>query len=120
MKKGIGTIEREFANLLWKKVPVSVSEVIKMAESCFGWKRTTTYTVLKRLNQKGLFQNENGTVVALVSREKFDTLQTESFIEESFHGSLPAFLAAFSSGKKLNEEEIEALQKLIDESRMSK
>jgi len=120
MKKGIGTIEREFADRLWEKAPVSVSEVIKMAETCFGWKRTTTYTVLKRLNQKGLFQNENGIVIALMSKEAFETLQTEMFIEESFHGSLPAFLTAFSSGKKLNEEEIEALQKLIDESRMRK
>ncbi|MBQ7889432.1 MAG: BlaI/MecI/CopY family transcriptional regulator [Erysipelotrichaceae bacterium] len=120
MKNSVGTIEREFAYLLWERVPLSVTEVITLAEDHFGWKRTTTYTVLKRLNQKGLFQNENGIVFQLMSKEQFETKQTEIFLEESFRGSLPAFIAAFSSGKKLSDKEIEALQQLIDESRERK
>ena len=82
-----------------------------------GWKKSTTYTVLKRLCDRGIFQNQNGTVTALLSREEFQARQSEEFIADSFGGSLPAFLASFAARKKLSEEEIRQLQELIDQSR---
>ena len=89
-------------------------ELAKLAEAELGWKRTTSYTVLGRLCQRGLFKNEGGVVQSLVSREDFYSMQSENFVEESFEGSLPAFVAAFSRRKKLSGEEIEELKRLID------
>lgn len=109
----LGIIESKFADLIWDHQPVSTSELIKLCEKEFEWKRTTTYTVLKRLSEKGLFENENGTVKALMSREEFYSLKTETFVNESFGGSLPAFLAAFTSRKKLSGEEVDEIKKLI-------
>ena len=86
----------------------------ELALEKLNWKRTTTYTVLKRLCDKGLFQNQGGTVTALISREEFYARQSERFVEDTFQGSLPAFLAAFGSRKKLSDAEIDQLQKIID------
>lgn len=111
----LGIIESKFADLIWENQPVSTSELIGLCEKEFEWKRTTTYTVLKRLSEKGLFENKNGTVKALMSREEFYSLKTETFVNEAFDGSLPAFLAAFTSRKRLSEEEIAGIKKLIDD-----
>lgn len=113
----IGTIERHFAELIWANAPVGSGELVKLAERELGWKKSTTYTVLRRLCERGLFRNENGEVTALVSREEFDAGRSARFVEEEFEGSLPAFLAAFTAGKKLSDEQILVLQRLIDESR---
>ena len=89
----------------------------ELAEEALGWKKSTTYTVLKRLCDRGIFQNEGGTVTSLLSRADYDTAQSQQFVEESFSGSLPAFITAFTRRKKLTEDEIAELQKLIDQNR---
>ena len=112
---GLGEAERRFAELIWQNAPLSSTALVKKAEDALGWKKSTTYTVLKRLCDKGLFQNEGGTVRVLMTKEAFDSTQSEQFVEETFSGSLPAFLAAFTAKKKLTRREVEALQKLIDD-----
>lgn len=110
----LGMIESKFADMIWNNEPISTASLVKLCEKELDWKRTTTYTVLKRLSERGLFQNENGTVTSLVSRNDFYSMKTESFVNETFGGSLPAFLAAFASRKKLNKEEIDEIRNLID------
>ena len=111
----LGEIESRFADIIWENEPLKTSELLKLCEEAFGWKRSTTYTVLKRLEKKGLFINQEGTVTSLLSREDFYSRQSEQFVEQSFGGSLPAFLAAFTSGKKLSEKEVLELKQIIDE-----
>ena len=113
----LGAVERRFADLIWENEPLSSGELVKLCERELQWKKSTTYTVLKKLCEKGLFQNEHGTVTALVSPEEYDAALSHKIVEETFHGSLPAFLAAFSRRKKLSDEEVAQLQRLIDESR---
>lgn len=113
----LGVIESRFADLIWQNEPLTSTELVKLAERELNWKKSTTYTVLKRLCERGMFQNQNGTVTSLISKQEFYALQSEKFIEDTFSGSLPAFLAAFTTRKKLSEEEIDQLQKLIDQSR---
>ena len=110
----LGEIETIFADIIWDNEPVSSRRLTELAEKRLNWKRTTTYTILKRLCDRGLFQNEGGTVTSLISREEFYACQSEQFVEETFQGSLPAFLAAFGSRKKLSDSEIDELQKIID------
>lgn len=113
----LGAIETRFANLIWEREPVSSAELVRLAAEELGWKKSTTYTVLKRLCGRGIFQNQGGCVTACLSREEFYAIQSEQFVTETFSGSLPAFLAAFTNRKKLSESEIDQLQKLIDENR---
>lgn len=113
----LGVIESRFADLIWEHEPLTSAELVELCGRELNWKRTTTYTVLKKLSERGLFQNDRGTVTSLISRQEYYALQGEKFVEETFSGSLPAFLAAFTSRKKLSEEELDALQQLIDESR---
>ena len=111
----LGTIEARFADIIWEHAPLSSSELVTKAETVLGWKKSTTYTVLKRLCQKGLFQNDQGTVNVLIPRKEYDTMQSQKFVADAFHGSLPAFLAAFCSGKRLSEQEVAQLRKLVEE-----
>ena len=113
----LGEIESIFADIIWDNEPLSSRRLAELALERLEWKRTTTYTILKRLCDRELFQNEGGTVTSLVSREEFYARQSEMFVEETFHGSLPAFLAAFGSRKKLTDSEIDELQKVIDSMR---
>ena len=113
----LGEIEKIFADLIWDNEPLSSRRLTELAEERLKWKRTTSYTVLKRLIDRGLFQNVNGSVTSVVSREEFCARKSEQFIEETFQGSLPAFLAAFGRGKKLSDSEIDALQRLIEDMR---
>ena len=113
----LGEVESVFADIIWNNEPLSSRRLAELAQERLNWKRTTTYTVLKRLCDLGLFQNQGGTVTSLVSREEFYALQSERFVEETFDGSLPAFVAAFGSRKKLSDSEIDELQKLIDDMR---
>lgn len=113
----LGEIETRFADLIWEHQPVSSGELVKLCEKELDWKKSTTYTMLRRLCQRGIFENSGGLVTALMSREQFKALQSEKFIEETFDGSLPRFLAAFSSRKRLSEDEVRQLQELIDRSR---
>ena len=110
----LGEVESVFADIIWNNEPLSSRRLAELAQERLNWKRTTTYTVLKRLCDRELFQNVDSTVTSLVSREEFYARQSEQFVEETFQGSLPAFLAAFGSRKKLSDAEIEELQKVID------
>ncbi len=111
----LGAVESRFADMIWQNEPISSAELSRVAEKALGWKKTTSYTVLKRLCDKGIFENCKGTVKSLISKEEFNSLQSERFVEETFQGSLPAFLAAFTRGKKLTEKEVSALRRMIDE-----
>ena len=113
----LGEMESIFADIIWQQEPLSSRKLSELAEQRLNWKRTTTYTILKRLCDRGLFQNSGGQVTSLVSREEFYARQSEQFVDSAFQGSLPAFLAAFSSRKKLSDSEIQELQKLIDSMR---
>lgn len=110
----LGEVESIFADIIWNNEPLSSRRLAELAEEKLAWKRTTTYTILKRLCDRGIFQNQGGTVTSQVSRQEFYAMQSEKFVEETFDGSLPAFLAAFGSRKKLSQNEIDELQKVID------
>ena len=110
----LGPVESHFAELIWDGEPISSTELVHLAQRELDWKKSTTYTVLKRLCEKGIFQNEGGVVTSRLSREEYTARQSEQFVEETFSGSLPAFLAAFTRRKKLSEEEIDQLQQLIE------
>lgn len=113
----LGNIEGKFADIIWKHAPLSTSELIRLCEQELGWKRTTTYTVLKKLSDRGIFENQNGTVKVLLSKEEFLARQSERYVENSFGGSLPGFLAAFTSRRNLSEKDIAELQSIIDRNR---
>ena len=110
----LGAVEARFADIIWEREPVTSTELIKLAAAKLTWKRTTTHTVLRRLCDKGLFQNNNGVVTSLLSRQEFYALHSKKYVDETFAGSLPAFLAAFTSEKKLTAEEITEICELID------
>lgn len=111
----LGAVESRFADIIWKNEPISSSEIVKICEKELEWKKSTTFTVLRRLCQKGIFQNNNGCVTSLISRDEFYSLQSEKFVEETFQGSLPAFLAAFTSRKNLTPEEVAQLRRMVEE-----
>lgn len=113
----MGAIETRFAEMIWQREPISSTELVKLAAKELEWKKSTTYTVLRRLCERGIFQNQDGTVTSKISREDFYAVQSEQFVEETFSGSLPAFLAAFTTRKKLSDREIAELQALIDQNR---
>ena len=113
----LGMMEGRFADIIWASAPISTGDLIKICEAQFGWKRTTTYTMLKRLCQRGIFENDNGTVIVLMPKEKFHQKQSEQFVTDTFGGSLPAFIATFTKGKTLSDEEADEIQRLIDKSR---
>lgn len=110
-------VETRFAEIIWAHEPVSSAELVKLAEEALGWKKSTTYTVLRRLCERGIFRNEGSAVTSLLSRADYDAAQSRQFVEESFSGSLPAFIAAFTRRKKLTDEEVSELQSLIDQNR---
>lgn len=111
----MGAVESRFADIIWENEPISSAELAARSQEQLTWKKSTTYTVLKRLCDKGIFQNERGTVTSLISRKEYYALQSEKFVEETFEGSLPAFLAAFTARKKLSEEEVAQLRRMVDE-----
>ena len=113
----MGAIESRFADIIWQNEPIASPELVKLAAKELDWKKSTTYTVLKRLCERGIFQNNDGTVTSLISKQDFYAVQSEKFVEETFSGSLPAFLAAFTTRKKLSDAEINELQELINRSR---
>ena len=112
--KKMGMLESRFADFIWFNEPIASGKLVKMAEKELSWKPTTSYTVLKRLCERDIFQNVDGVVTSLISRGEFYALQSEQFVDETFEGSLPAFLAAFGSRKKMSDAEIEDLKKIID------
>lgn len=111
----LGVIEAKYADMIWEHEPVTSSELVKMTAVAFNWKRTTAHNVLRRLIDKGLFKNENGLVTSVLSREEFYSKQSKQYVESTFAGSLPAFIAAFTQNSKLTQEEAEAIRKMIDQ-----
>ncbi|NBJ92474.1 BlaI/MecI/CopY family transcriptional regulator [Parablautia muri] len=111
----LGEMEMKFATIIWKNEPISSGELVKLGEKELKWKKSTTYTILKRLCEKGLFRNTSGIVTSQISFQEFQAKQSEQFVEEAFAGSLPGFVAAFCSRRKLEEDEILELQKIIDD-----
>ena len=113
-QKRLGAVEARFAAIVWEHAPLSSSELVKRCAEELGWKKSTTYTVLKKHCERGLFKNEDAIVQVVKTRADYDREQSAQFVEESFGGSLPAFLAAFTSGKPLTPEEAEEIREMID------
>ncbi len=111
----MGVVESRFADIIWENEPISSTDLWKMTENILGWKKSTTFTVLKRLCEKGIFKNTKGIVTSVLSHDEVYSIRSEKFIEETFKGSLPAFLAAFTSRKNLSSEEIEHLKRIVAE-----
>lgn len=110
----LGMVEARFADLIWENEPIPSGELVKLSLRELDWKKSTTYTVLKKLCDRGIFQNDNGIVCSLMTKEQFRASQSEKFVEETFQGSLPAFLSAFSSRKKLSAAEVSEIRKMIE------
>lgn len=115
MEIQLGVVEAKYADMIWEHEPVTSSELVKLTEVAFNWKRTTAHNVLRRLIDKGLFKNENGLVTAVISREEFYAKQSRQYVEDTFAGSLPAFIAAFTQHTKLTQEEADTIRKMIDQ-----
>ena len=110
----LGIVERRFAELIWANEPLSSGALVKLCEAELHWKKPTTYTVLRKLCEKGIFRNENGAVTSLLTRADFDAIQGAQLVNESYGGSLPAFIAAFAAGRPLSEKEIAKIREMID------
>ncbi|MBQ7830360.1 MAG: BlaI/MecI/CopY family transcriptional regulator [Clostridia bacterium] len=110
----LGAVESRFADIIWANQPLTTKELVQICEKELNWKRTTTYTVLKKLCDRGIFATENSTVTALLTKDEFQAIQSEKFVGETFDGSLPAFIAAFTSRKKLSDSEIAEIRKMIE------
>ena len=113
----LGAVESRFAEIIWTHEPLTTGQLVKICAEQLQWKRTTTYTVLKKLSEMGIFKTENSVVTSVISRQEFDAMQSEQFVEENFKGSLPAFLAAFTARRKLTDKEIEEMKQLIEQMR---
>jgi len=107
--------EYRFCLILWEHEPVKSTELVKLCEQELGWKKATTYTVIKRLSERGVIKNENAVVTSLVSKEEIQRAEMEEMVEKTFEGSLPAFIAAFASHAKLKKEDAEKLMQMIDD-----
>ena len=110
----MGVVETRFAELIWDNEPMGSGELVKLCAQELNWKKSTTYTVLKKLCDRGIFANEDGVVRSLYNKEQFYAAQSRQYVEDTFQGSLPAFMAAFSAGHKLSEKELKEVQALLD------
>lgn len=110
----LGLVETQFADIVWSNAPVTTKKLVELCETALGWKRTTTYTVLKKLCNKGIFKTEDSIVSVLIPKAEFAAIRSEQFVEKSYGGSLPAFIAAFTSRNKLSAKELDEIHKLID------
>ena len=110
----MGAVETRFAELIWDNEPMGSGELVKLCAQELNWKKSTTYTVLKKLCDRGIFANEDGVVRSLYNKEQFYAAQSRQYVEDTFQGSLPAFMAAFSAGHKLSEKELKEVQALLD------
>ena len=111
----LGVVQERFADIVWDNEPIASGDLVKICEKELEWKKSTTYTVLRKLCDKGLFKNDDGTVTSLISKEEFYSAKSKQIVEDSYSGSLPAFVAAFISNKKLTAKEADEIQKMIDE-----
>lgn len=110
----LGAVQERFADIVWANEPLASGELVKLCVKELNWKKPTTYTVLRKLCEKGILQNEDGIVTSIISRDEFYSAKSEQIIEDSYDGSLPAFIAAFTSHKKLTAKEVEEIQQMID------
>ena len=110
----LGMVEARFADIVWQNAPLTTRELVALCEKELRWKRTTTYTVLKKLCDRGIFKTEDSVVTVLIEKNGFYAIQSEKFVEETFSGSLPAFLAAFTTRKNLSAAEIAQIRAMID------
>ena len=106
--------EYRFCLLLWEHEPVNSTKLVSLCRDQLGWSKATTYTVIRRLSERGVLKNENTIVTSLISKEEAQSSRLEEMVEETFEGSMPAFIAAFSRGRKLTKSEVDQLQALID------
>lgn len=110
----LGVVETRFAELIWANEPISSGDLVKLCAKELEWKKSTTYTVLKKLCDKGLFQNSSGTVTSILSQREFQSRQSRRFVEDTFSGSLPAFIAAFAESGDLSDSDISEIRRMID------
>ena len=110
----LGAVETCFAELIWTNEPLPSGELVKLCARELEWKKSTTYTVLKKLCDRGIFQNRDGMVSSILSQKEFQSRQSRRFVEDTFSGSLPAFIAAFADGGNLTEHDISEIRKMID------
>ena len=111
----LGLVEARFADIIWNNEPLTTRELVTLCEQELNWKRTTTYTVLKKLCERGIFVMEDKQVTSLISKEEFSSIQCDTFVKENFQGSLPAFIAAFASRNKLSDKEIAEIRRMMAE-----
>lgn len=115
VEKKLGAVESRFADIIWTHEPLRSGELVDLCARELDWKKPTTYTVLRRLCERGIFRNDNGVVTSVISRDDFYAMQSERFVAETFAGSLPSFLAAFTRRRNLSSAEINELRRMIDE-----
>ncbi|MGN0572112.1 MAG: BlaI/MecI/CopY family transcriptional regulator [Candidatus Fimenecus sp.] len=111
----LGEVESRFADIVWDNAPLTSRELVARCAEQLNWKKSTTYTVLKKLCVRGFFENEKGTVRVVTTKAEYEAMQSEQFVAEKFHGSLPAFVAAFTTRQALSKDEIEEIRRMIDE-----
>ena len=114
MEIELGEIQEQFAEIIWENEPIASGKLVKIADERLGWKKSTTYTVLRKLCEKGLFQNYDGIVTSVISKAEFDRAKSHKFVNDNFGGSLPSFIAAFTGRKKLSKKEGDEIQRMID------
>lgn len=110
----LGLVESRFADMVWQNEPITTKELVRLCEKELNWKRTTTYTVLKKLCDRGIFLTENSVVTSRISKDEFYAIQSEQFVDETFSGSLPAFIAAFTTRKKPTARELKEIRRMIE------
>ena len=110
----LGVVETRFAELIWAHEPLTSGELVKLCAKELEWKKSTTYTVLKKLCDRGIFQNQDGMVTSILSQKEFQSRQSRRFVEDTFSGSLPAFIAAFAEGGELSDQELLEIRRMID------
>ena len=110
----LGAVESRVADIIWENEPLTSGELVKLCEKELTWKKSTTYTVLKKLCERGIFRNEKGVVTSLVSKQELNSRQSEQFVEENFKGSLPAFIAAFTKRKAISQKDLKEIRELLD------
>ncbi len=110
----LGVVESQFADIIWSNEPISSGKLVELCKENLDWKKSTTYTVLKKLCERGIFKNDGGVVSSVISKDEFYAMQSEKFVSENFGGSLPAFIAAFTQRNNLSKKDIDEIQKMID------
>jgi len=110
----LGVVESRFADIVWSNAPLSTKELVELCEKELNWKRTTTYTVLKKFCNRQIFSMSKKNVTVLITKDEFQAMQSEQFVQDTFHGSLPAFIAAFTTRKALSQEELDEIKRMVE------